>query len=57
MSRLCPVARLRYHYFRYGNNGGGVKLDNKSTNVKYQSKNIHLLYIDISVLQNFGILK
>ena len=52
MSRLRPIPRVWYHYLRYGNKGGGgvVKLDKKNWPMlmKYQSKNIHLLYIDIS---------
>ena len=49
MSRLGPIPKIWYNYFRYGNLGvwGGVKLDNKLL-MKYKSKNIHLLYIDIS---------
>ena len=50
MSRLRSIPRIWYHYLRYGNKGGGVKLDKKNWPMlmKYQSKNIHLLYIDIS---------
>ena len=33
MSRLRPIPMIWYHYFRYGNNGGGVKLDKKFANV------------------------
>ena len=33
MSRLRPSIRIWHHYFRYGNKGGGVKLDKKLANV------------------------
>ena len=29
MSRLRPIPMIWYHYFRYENKGGGVKLVNK----------------------------
>ena len=49
MSRLRPIPMIWYHYFRYENKGGGVKLVKKKLPMlmKYQPKNIHLLYIDI----------
>ena len=46
MSRLRPIPMIWYHYFRYENKGGGVKRVKKML-MKYQPKNIHLLYIDI----------
>ena len=33
MSRLRPIPLIWYHYFRYGNKGGGVKRDKKFENV------------------------
>ena len=33
MSRLRPIARICNHHLRYGNKGGGVKLDKKLGNV------------------------
>ena len=48
MSRLRPIPMIWYHYFRYENKGGGVNVFKKLPMVmKYQPKNIHLLYIDI----------
>ena len=33
MSRLRPIPMIWYHYLRYGNKGGGVKLGKKLANV------------------------
>ena len=33
MSRLRPIPRIWNHHLRYGNKGGGVKLDKKLGNV------------------------
>ena len=32
MSRLKPIPMISYHYFRYENKGGGVKLVKKIAN-------------------------
>ena len=47
LSFIHTYTRLRYHYFRYVNKGGGVYLDkkNRPNLMMHQSKNIHLLYI------------
>ena len=33
MSRLRPIPMIWYHYFRYGNKGGGVNRGKKFDNV------------------------